>query len=462
MVTYPHARNEQGEDVNIKSVTPKMKASTQFFCWGCGRRMVAVTNGDMQPHFRHYEECECNGESYIHNRGKAVFKETFERSSSFLVELKGISICTHRYECPICSSDGCSRPRSFKYDLKRYFDTAELEVYIKDLKVQPDVLLTSSKFPERKLFVEIYHTSACSNEKIDTKERIIEIPVNSERDIEMIKAGVIKESETIKFYNFHPNPEETEHNVKQAILFKVTDGGMVRFDKNDCSAFFPRNKVKLGNLRYGIFADYDSITSRTRFIKFCISKAWDEGKLQRDCRLCKHLEGIGDNSDFYYWKADCSLFDDRVPSGIKPDRAIHCPCFELALDKVGLGDVFQEFDTYWEYRPEIDEQFHERCDSYAGEVLLSDIANEMLFNPSSFTEDDKKYIDSLFELFDEEGSVRLSRQYVAQAYALAEKRNRRVVTGIASTPKNNKSGYWRGYGFETELKLKEKQSKSSI
>lgn len=462
MITYPNARDSHGNDVNIKEVTSSMRKSTQFFCWGCGRRMVAVLNGDKEKHFRHYEECDCNGESYIHNRGKAAFKETFEKNTSFFVEIKGVSVCSNRYECPLCKSDRCTKPKTYRYDLKRYYDTAELEVYIKELKVQPDVLLKSSKFPERKLFIEIYHTSACSKEKIDTKERIIEIPVNSERDIRMIQGGVIKESDTVNFYNFHPTPEETPHNSAQAVLFLVTKDGRVGFDINDCSDYFPRKEVWLGDLRYGIFADLGSISSRKDFIRFCLSKAWDEKKLQRDCRLCKHLDGIGEDDGFNFWRADCSLFDERVPSGTTSDRAINCPCFELDLNNAGLGDVFQEFDTYWEYRPEIDNQFHECCDSFVGDDLLTDVADRMLYEPSSYSEEQKQYIDFIFELFDEEGNVRLPRQYVTQAFALAEKRKRRIVTGIASPPKNNKSGHWRGYGFEIELKLKEKESKSSI
>ena len=455
MITYPHARNESGKDVDIKDVTNIMRDSTQFFCWGCGRRMVAVINGDKERHFRHYEECECNGESYIHNRGKAIFKETFDKSQAFYVEMKGLSICSHKYECPLYYSDRCEPPKSFKFNLKQYYDTSELEVFIKEHNVQPDVLLTSSKYPERKLFVEIYHTSECSPEKISSGERIIEIPVNSEKDIRMIQSGVIKESESIRFYNFHPK-ETVPHNAEQAILFLVTDDGRVGFDINDCSDYFPRKKVDLGSIRYGIFANNSSISSKKDFIKFCISKAYDEKRLYRDCRMCKHLDSVGEDNGFNYWRANCSSFDERIPSGNEPDRAIQCPCFELDINNAGLCDVFQDYDTYWEYLPEIDEQFHERCDSEKGEQLLSELANEMLFAPGEFNDEQKKYIDSLFELFDEEGSIRLPHQYVTQAYALAEKRNMRIVTGIVDNQRKKKFGYWRGYGFELELKLKPK------
>ena len=462
MITYPHARDSFGNDVNIKDVTPAMRDSTEFFCWGCGRRMVAVINGDKERHFRHYEECDFNGESYIHNRGKAVFKEVFDKNPTFIVEMNGRSICSHRYECPIHNSERCSGPRTFRFDLKRYYDRAELEVYQKDLKVQPDVLLTSSKHPERRLFIEIYHTSACSQDKIDTKERIIEIPVNSERDIKIIQRGIIKESESIHFYNFQPVFEEVTRSAETAIMFLVHANGRVGFDTTTCSAFFPRKDVDLSHLRYGIFANYSTLSSRKDFIRFCLSKAWDEGRIQRDCRLCKNLNSMTGEDGFDFFDSSCALFDDNIPAGSNPERAISCPCFVLDLDNAGYGDVFQEFDTYWEFMPEIDNQFHERCDSTEGEQLLYDIATEMDFAHEEFSDDEKKYINSLFELFDEEGSIRLPRQYVAQAYALAQRRGRRVVTSILNNSKKNKYNIWGGVGFGIELRLKEKGPESSI
>lgn len=455
MVTYPNARDEAGNDVNIKDVTPAMKTATRFYCWGCGKRMVAVTNGEIQPHFRHYEECDCDGESYIHNRGKGVFKETFDKSPAFYIELRGSSTCSNKEECPLYDSDRCKRPKCFRFNLKQYYDTSELEVFVKEHNVQPDVLLTSSKHPERKLFVEIYHTSKCSPEKIATGERIIEIPVNSEKDIRMIQSGEIIESESIRFYNFQPE-EKTPLSIEQAILFLVTNDGRVGFDINDCSDYFPRKEVNLGEIRYGIFSNYSSITSRKDFIRFCLSKAYDEGKLFRDCRMCKHLDCIGKDDGYDFWKANCSSFDDRIPSGTMPDRAIRCSCFELDMNNAGLCDVFREYDRYWEYLPDLDEQFRYCCDSEDGEQSLTELANEMFFAPEEFSDEEKKYIDSLFELFDEEGDIRLSRQYVTQAYALAEKRNMQIVKSISSAERKNKFGYWRGFGFDIELKLKPK------
>ena len=165
---------------------------------------------------------------------------------------------------------------------------------------------------------------------------------------------------------------------------------------------------------------------------------------------------------FDFFDSSCALFDDNIPSGSNPARAITCPCFELDLDNAGYGDVFQEFDAYWEFMPEIDNQFHERCDSSEGEQLLYDVATEMDFAHEEFSDNEKKYINSLFELFDEEGSIRLPRQYVAQAYALAQKRGRRVVTSILNNSKKSKYNMCGGFGFRIELKLKEKGLESSI
>ena len=71
----------------------------------------------------------------------------------------------------------------------------------------PDLLLFCKNDPERKLYVEIAVTHFLSEPKQASGERIIEIPVESEEDVERIRAGHLSEKEA-RFVGFAPQPAE--------------------------------------------------------------------------------------------------------------------------------------------------------------------------------------------------------------------------------------------------------------
>ncbi|MBD2291908.1 hypothetical protein H6G06_00055 [Anabaena sphaerica FACHB-251] len=85
-----------------------------------------------------------------------------------------------------------------KFDLTQYFKDIKLET--KDGSFIPDLLLISEK--EDKIFIEIAVTHKSTLEKMQSKQRILELNIRSELDINTIKKCVLKENKNIYFFNF--------------------------------------------------------------------------------------------------------------------------------------------------------------------------------------------------------------------------------------------------------------------
>lgn len=81
MIQYQNASDSTGKIFSIEKITPENRASTQFFCVGCGAEMIPVLGSKKQHHFRHKEDCKCNFETYLHKLGKRGLKEQFDSQS---------------------------------------------------------------------------------------------------------------------------------------------------------------------------------------------------------------------------------------------------------------------------------------------------------------------------------------------------------------------------------------------
>lgn len=456
MITYPNAKDENGKDVNINDVTPEMRESTQFFCWGCGKRMVAVIDGKIAKHFRHFEECDCKGESYIHNRGKAVFKETFEASEHFYIELNGNRVCPRMSQCPLRSSEGCSRPGTFKHDLKEVYDSCELEKMVDDYR--PDVLLRSSKHPESPLFIEIFHTSPSKNKKLQSGYRLIEIKVDSEKDIKRIQRAHLKESDQNVFFGFKKQTCKDETvSGRHVHVFRVSETGNVIFEEGSCSRFIPYREEEWKGYRYGILVEDEHYPGNVDFIKFCLTTAYYKGFLKRDCRLCKHLDYLAGEDGFEFMRAVCSLDDfSTMNPKQNPVHAIACSSYEYYFKGSGAEDVITSLSTYYDVIPGEMHSFREVCDSSAGETLFNNRALDAEYDLQAIPEGEKKYLNSLYQLIDEEGYIRLNPDYLYQAYALAKQRGLYVVMEYQMDPMSKGPGVFFRAHDKVVLKLSQR------
>lgn len=451
MVTYPNARDEQGRDINIKDVKPETREQTKFYCWGCGKRMMAVLKGEMQPHFRHFEECECRGETYIHNRAKYAFKDTYVNSDSFIIELKGQARCQFFDKCAIASVEGCSKEAIFKHDLKHFFDTAEVEKTDGDFR--PDILLSSSSESSRKMYIEIFHTNESSDKKLTSGNKIVEITVNNEKDIKIIHSAHLKESDSVKFIGFKQQVEYKELFERyNLILFWVDSDGRAHFSSNRCGRLLPGLAEGLHFARYGILTKESTIEVKDHFIKHCMNTAWFKGILNPDCRMCRFLGDYRGGSGFEYHVASCGKNGFETDNtDYSPYRAETCPNFELDLKHAGAYDVFRELNEYYECDSGKDKDFRKVVMSTFGEVEIWNTLQLIEIGESGLTKAEIENYKRIPEMLKGGPYINLEPEYVYQTIGLALKR-RCLVSMTIGIPTQLGNGGKRNR-FEDSIRL---------
>ena len=217
-----------GHIISIDDVTKESRKSSKYLCLGCGHEMVAVLGDIREHHFRHKNNESCSNETYLHNLAKKRIKEIFEGQDNFFIIYNATNSCELFGTCPF---NECKKEFKWSLDLKKYFDTCEIEKGCSGFR--PDLLLTHSEFPNRKLFIEINVHHPCSEEKLHSKTRIIEIDVNCENTVIY---PFNEDFENIHFYNFDFNrgiiPNRT---VNRFSLLNNDNGKEINIDTIDCT-----------------------------------------------------------------------------------------------------------------------------------------------------------------------------------------------------------------------------------
>ena len=188
-VRYLYARDASGVAVSAEALPEDRSEWVEpFTCLGCESELVAKVRGEKRAkHFAHKPETACAPETYLHRLGKEVFRETYltclEEGAPFEVVMDHPLVCTKHRALLRKRCDHGTVERTF--DLTRYYDAVRMEK--RDGAFVPDLLLYARDRPDRKLYVEIAATHFLSEEKESSGERIIEVPVETEADVERIR-----------------------------------------------------------------------------------------------------------------------------------------------------------------------------------------------------------------------------------------------------------------------------------
>ena len=289
-VTYQNAFDESGQRVHISEVEPATHRGRIFKCISCGGDLIAKI-GDQEkahskaPHFAHMHNCACNTETYLHKLGKMLFKERFESGKSIKVICPTYKVCS-RKECPLYHNNRCRAKTESTFNIRDLYDTCTEEKEYNGYRA--DLLLESTEHPERPpLFIEIVYSHKSSKQKIDSKNKIIEINVSDEDQLIQVINGTIRANDTIRIYNFEV--KETGSISQGQILlehFKLFRSGKVYVSPIYCS-------------------DIKNINNHNTEIEFVINKPWtdivgpstydigfvlasDAGFDVRNCWFCKY------------------------------------------------------------------------------------------------------------------------------------------------------------------------------
>lgn len=225
-----NALDSQGKLIHINIVE---KNNEKYTCLECEREMIPKKGKKNAHHFAHKVVENCNFESYLHKLSKIRFNEEYinclDNKKPFLINLPVKATCNScidfenfQIECELPST-------TIPFNLIEKYDTIFIEKGHKGFIA--DIILKSSLTDEI-IFIEFAVTHKCSEEKISSNTRIIEIDICSEQDVENFSLHNLCISlYSLNLYNFKLN------NVKDKItpvekcnrhfhLFKIFKSGV--------------------------------------------------------------------------------------------------------------------------------------------------------------------------------------------------------------------------------------------
>jgi hypothetical protein len=286
----------------------------RFYFLGCEgddeEEMVFVQrrkgNG-FTKYFRHrpgYIKARNETDRYLHNYSELRIKQRFDdsaESGEFLIKYYEEDICPNCKTCKLAKNLNCEasgKARIKTINLRDMYDTCTPEK--SEDKYIADLLLTNSKDDTIKpLFLEIYVTHKCSEEKINSGYEIVEIKIKKKEDAE---CDIIENmGDVVNRYNFmsyanevlpppiwfHGFTRDASFNnyVQLAVFFLIEngDGSYKGVSKQmDCIEFndMPTNKFGLCYCR-----PLKEISCEDLY-EFGIAKTYNENYNVRDCSIC--------------------------------------------------------------------------------------------------------------------------------------------------------------------------------
>lgn len=191
-----YALDEHGRLVHIDDV-PNGKAC-KCVCPACKGALQAKNKGEHRiHHFAHQSGVDCPTayETCLHLLAKEKIQRAFYEASEFTISFFYNSCCKNLPQCPYVRYGTCTQESVKTFNLKDFYDTCEQEIKYCDINRRSDLKFSSSKFPDRDpIYIEIYVTHASDSEKLHSGNKIIEIKIDSEEEIEdLIRNGIVED-----------------------------------------------------------------------------------------------------------------------------------------------------------------------------------------------------------------------------------------------------------------------------
>lgn len=269
-------------DKILDILTGPVTRGKDYTCLSCDGALRPVMGEERQHHFRHKIQTKCSTETYLHNLAKRVFVQTYQEC---LLKSQPYTI---KYQVPVrcsaCKTSGpCREGHQLRaIDLTKYFKKIDVEAQDNDFI--PDILLTSGA---NFLYVEIAVTHFLEEKKANAGTRIIEIHIDEENDIDLIKSCCLSEEDPrIGIINFRKTPVDANlagQCTKSIDAFVIYPNGNCKF----CSIPVPEfERLSSEGIyiervdRLGRQAPEEELTKR-------IERALSKDVLVRNCWICE-------------------------------------------------------------------------------------------------------------------------------------------------------------------------------
>lgn len=237
---YSYSLDKESNLIHVKEAVK----GNEYRCPCCGEAMIPRQGKLRKWHFAHKANLEnCSYETYLHKIAKRRIRDFFNASPHFYIKFRGEATCVVQ-DCPLGrEKTKCTWDKYDEFDLKNYYDKCDEEVTIDNFRA--DLLVTNSERNIPPILIEIFVSHKSTEEKINSKHRIIEVQILSEDDIERIVSNItIEESEPIdnqwrknvkrniiSFYNFkRQTSEELPDEEHQQYKFRFWMNHNERFD----------------------------------------------------------------------------------------------------------------------------------------------------------------------------------------------------------------------------------------
>lgn len=196
MARYQYAKDQHGQIV--KAVDLVGQSAGKCICIGCDNPLIAKVNGKIKkPHFAHKTVLECNGETYLHRLGKRAFLETYQKclaeNEPFYISFYVPKKC-HKFKRTIRKHCDLGYEQK-RFDLTSYYTQIDIEK--KNDSFIPDLLLTRQSQPNDHIYIEIAVTHFLNEKKESSGKRIIEIPLDTEEDVEKIYKAELTQTDAL-------------------------------------------------------------------------------------------------------------------------------------------------------------------------------------------------------------------------------------------------------------------------
>ncbi len=184
----------------------------KYYCPLC-KNELNIRKGKIRiHHFAHKNENNCNYETYLHQCAKYLIKNAFDNNAEFSISYIASNRCPQIDKCKFYKDNyfkDCNGEFENKLNLKNYYDLCSVEYkyngFTADVSFHSNINVTRPP-----IFVEIYNTHRCTEGKLHSGIRIIEIKIQTYNELVALYKKLhnyilISENDTnleIYFYNF--------------------------------------------------------------------------------------------------------------------------------------------------------------------------------------------------------------------------------------------------------------------
>jgi hypothetical protein len=325
-VQYRFALDEAGRSIDV--ATLNATSGRVFQCLGCGEPMVAKLGDQLAHHFAHKANSHCAGETYLHQLAKQVFREEFERclnqNLAFQIEIPQRWVCGNHgsVSANICKT----QPKFQVYDLVPDVSGFKLETAAQDFV--PDITLFG-RDGKPDIWIELAVTHPCSEAKLKAGQRIIEISIQTEADVELFRQHRLSAQDTrVKFIHFLDRvPKDMcewyQHcQLMKRVILIYPDGRLdIRYIEKHASLSEATKQKAVWCLEEFVHRGDEPVSEpQSEALLREAALKWDgaaraAGHVIRSCGLCEHYDRVGDEG--------CAKFKSPVPWR----EAIRCEAF---------------------------------------------------------------------------------------------------------------------------------------